>query len=409
MAIIAGLLTSATAATNDLVGEFQEAVFVRNSKGMNAGSTLFGLMAKLKTESSDNTEFNWFERPPLLRTIYANANNATLTGGGSLVISCDDGQGGDIYQYLAQGNILKNERTGEFYRVSADPTSSSAIAVVRGASGTTVTAILISDAITIITLAKDEGALPTRAMYADPSQLTNYIQTFNSSVNLSNAFKGQVLRTDIDGPLRERRIQALEKVAKDIELALLFGKKDRAAGQNGFIYSTGGIQDTVDSAGLSGINSLNGLKGTGVDYDTFSAWLRSFMVYGSDAKLAFCGPLAYSAISSFAMKLHGFQVYQSENVFGINITEVLTPFGTLSLTLHPLFQDLVSYNDWMIVVDLAHIVQKTFEPLFLQPDIQTPGQDSYQEQYRAKLGLKVKFPQAHGYAYGLQKILTPTC
>lgn len=403
MAVIAGLLSQSSAATNDLVGEFQESIFVRNSKGMNSGSTLFGLMARLKPEVADNTEYNWFERPPLLRTIYM----ATTALSTDLTISVDDGAGGDVYQYLAVGNILKNERTNEFLRVSADPTASASVAIVRGQAGTTAAAMNNNDVITIITLAKDEGALPTRALYADPSQLTNYIQTFNSSVFLTNAFKGQVLRTDIEGPLRERRIQALEKIAKDIELALLFGKKSRSAGTNGYIYTTGGIQDTVDSAGLTASNALNGLQGTGVAMDVFQTWLQSFMVYGSDAKVGFCGPLAYAATSSMAMKIQGFQVYQTETVFGINITEILTPFGTLSLVLHPLFKDLVNYNDWMVVVDLAHIVQKTFEPIFLQPDIQTPGQDSYQEQYRAKLGLKVKFPQAHGYAYGLQKILPP--
>ena len=56
------------------------------------------------------------------------------------------------------------------------------------------------------------------------------------------------------------------------------------------------------------------------------------------------------------------------------------------------------------MVDLQLIKQKVMEPLFLEPNIQLPGQDSYQEQFRAKLGLKLKFPAAFGYAYNLQKI-----
>jgi hypothetical protein len=44
------------------------------------------------------------------------------------------------------------------------------------------------------------------------------------------------------------------------------------------------------------------------------------------------------------------------------------------------------------------------EPLFLEPNIQTPGQDSYKEQFRAKLGLKLRFANAFGYAQSLQKI-----
>jgi hypothetical protein len=60
----------------------------------------------------------------------------------------------------------------------------------------------------------------------------------------------------------------------------------------------------------------------------------------------------------------------------------------------------------MVVVDLPLLVQKTFEPLFLEPDIQLPGQDSYKEQYRAKLGLKLKFAQAFGVAFNVNSIVT---
>ncbi len=316
----------------------------------------------------------------------------------------DDGAAVDVFQLLATGSILKIERTGEFVRVSADPTTST-IAVVRAQAGTSAAAILDNDVLSLITLAKDEGANAVRSVYEEPSLTTNYIQTFNSSVYLTNAFKNSVLRTDLEGPLRERRIQALEKIANDVELALLIGKRDRKSGTNGYIYSTGGIVDTIDRAGLTG-NALNGLTGTGVALSVVKTWLQSFMVYGSDAKLAFCGPLAYATFSDFANSAsNGFRIMNQETVFGMNITEIITPYGVLNLAFHPLMKNLVSYNDWMIVVDLMHVVQKTYEPLFLEPNIQTPGQDSYQEQYRAKLGLKVKFPQAHGYAYGLQKIV----
>jgi hypothetical protein len=69
-----------------------------------------------------------------------------------------------------------------------------------------------------------------------------------------------------------------------------------------------------------------------------------------------------------------------------------------------LLKEVSVYTDWLFVVDIAHVMQKTLEPLFLEPNIQTPGQDSYKEQFRAKLGLKLRFAEAFGYAYDLQKI-----
>src|SRR5205814_6238363 len=56
---------------SDLVGEYQETILVRNAKGYNVGTTLFGLMSRLKTEEAENNEYNWFERNPTKRVIYA--------------------------------------------------------------------------------------------------------------------------------------------------------------------------------------------------------------------------------------------------------------------------------------------------------------------------------------------------
>jgi len=42
--------------------------------------------------------------------------------------------------------------------------------------------------------------------------------------------------------------------------------------------------------------------------------------------------------------------------------------------------------------------------LFLEPNIQANGNDSYKEQYRAKLGLKLKFLNAHGVLGGFKTL-----
>jgi len=252
-------------------------------------------------------------------------------------------------------------------------------------------------------LGKGEGDLPTRSTYEEPVILTNFIQTFNSVVELTNAFKASKLRSDAAGPLKARRIQAMERIAKDIEMAFLMGTKQRRAGINGYQYFTGGIQDAVTTAAPA--NILLGLGGSGVANSVVQTWLQQFMTVGSDAKLALCGPLAYSAFSTYANSAtNGFRIMNQETVFGMNITVINTPFGELDLAFHPALKEIANFKDWMFVVDLAHVMQKTMEPLFLEPNIQTPGQDSYKEQFRAKLGLKLRFAQAFGFASGLQKI-----
>lgn len=411
MSAVAGLLSIQNASTTDLVGEYQETILVRNAKGYNVGTTLFGLMSRLKVEPAENTEYNWFERDPVRRQLAVGTADATAPSAQDEADTIDldeTASGGDAYPYLCEGHVLRNETTGEYMLVTATPTTNT-ISVKRAINTNDATTLatyvlLADDPITIVSMAKTEGADPTRARFEEPETLTNYIQTFNSTVELTNAFKANKLRTDSEGPLRERRLQALEHVAKDIELALFFSVKRRLTDGAKYKYLTGGLRDSVDTGAPA--NILDGQGTTGVDYETLANWLQSFMTQGSDAKLAFCGPKAYAAISNYAIKAeNGFRISQQESVFGMNITAIQTPFGELDLTMHPLFKEIVSYHGFMGVVDLAHIVQKSQEPLFLESNIQTPGQDSYKEQYRAKLGLKLKFAEAFAYADDFQKIV----
>jgi len=396
---------------DEWVSEFQDTILVRNSRGLNAGTTLFGLMSKLRNEPAETTEYKWFERDPVTREVFIdNASTAYTSSSTSIVV--DNGADDQVNGIAQVGTILRTS-TGELMRVSAVTTGATetTLTVTRGFGSTTasLTGLANNDTLVIVTLGKDEGSSPINPVYETPSTLVNYIQTFNSAVHLTNAFKASKLRTDIEGPLRERRVQALERIARDIELAYFFGRKASGgfvSGTNGRVWYTGGIVEAVDNSSSGTVaQKLNGLAGTGVALSVFNDWLASFLTLGSDAKLAFCGPKAYAAISNFANSAsNGFRITGQETVFGMNITTINTPFGELSLAMHPLFKEIGSYNDWMIVVDLALIVQKVMEPMFLEPNIQTPGADSYMEQFRAKYGLKLKFAEAFGYAYGLQKI-----
>lgn len=424
MSAVSGLLAvDGGASTGEWVSEYQQSILVRNSKGLNVGTTLFGLMSKLKNEPAETTEYKWFERDPVSRTVSSSAIPETDSSGPSgtdsasagVWVALDDGSGGSVNGLVQQGTILKHipaaggGNTAEYLRVtSAAPTTVSSLEyykVERAFGGTSAVAVADNDTFVILTLGKDEGANPSLAAFETATEYVNYIQTFNSTVNLTNAFKGSKLRTDIEGPLKERRLQALERIARDQELAYFFGNKSKTndSTDNGFRYYTGGIQEAVDTVG--GNNVMNGAGSTGVTLTALHDWLQSFLVVGSDSKLAFCGPKAYAAISRQANDAaNGFRITGQEHVFGMNITAINTPFGELDLVMHPLFKEVTEYNDWAVVVDLALLSQKVMEPLFLEPNVQTPGADAYKEQFRGKYGLKLKFPEAFGYAYNFEKV-----
>lgn len=411
MSAVAGILSIFNSNSSDLVGEYQETILVRNSKGYNAGTTLFGLMSRLGAEPAENTEFNWFERDPVRRELAANGADATPPSAqfeADTIIFSETTTGGNAYPYLAAGHVLRNTRTGEYVRVTATPTTNT-VSVLRAIDTSTAATLLTytindDDVYVIITLGKPEGASPTQASYEEPTINTNYVQTFNSTVEITNAFKGNKLRSDAMGPITDRRIQALEKISRDIELAYFLGSRQKINDTSKYVYLTGGIKDAIDRNVSA--NALNGGGTSGIAIEDFKAWLRDPMSLGSDSKLFLCGPLAYSAFSDYANQaVNGFRITQAESVFGMNITVVQTPFGSLDLAMHPLFREISSLQDWGFLIDLAHIKQKTMEPLFLEPNVQLPGDDSYKEQYRAKLGLKLKFANAFGYVSSFRKLV----
>lgn len=407
MAAIGGLLSTTTgASTNELVSEFQTGILTRNARGLNVGTTLFGLMSRLSNENAENNTYNWFERDPVTRIVYSKGATASAVTATGLLFDDNGTSAASVYGILQVGVVIKNIRTGESMRITAVTANATDVStnVERGFDGTAAN-INDNDSWVVITMGKDEGADPAISVFETASTLTNYVQTFNASVYLTNAFKGTKLRTDIAGPLQERRIQALERICRDIEFAYFFGKPAVKTGTNGSIYYTGGIKAAVDASAGASTNVLNGNDTSGTSLANVQNWLQSFLTVGSDSKILLAGPKTYAAFSNYANSgTNGFRITGQENVFGMNITTINTPFGALDLAMHPLFKEVSEYADWGFVVDLAMIVQKVMEPMFLEPNIQTPGKDAYQEQFRAKYGLKMKFSTAFGYCYDFSKI-----
>lgn len=408
MANIKGPFSVLNADTNDYVGEWQEEVLVRNATGANQDTPalLYGLMSRLDVEEAAAPKFNWFERDPVKNDFYINFASGYSTTDTSLII--DDGAGNSVGGLLAEGDILTVVTAAglpsEKILITADPAATT-ITVTRGFAGTTAVALPDNTQFDLTTRAKAEGQAQSRSSYQEPEVVYNYIQTFNRGVDVTNLFKGTALRSDMTGPLAERRMFALEAIGRDIESAFFFGKRSQASASTGYRYSTGGIYEALNEAGLTS-NILNGAGATGVTIDALLAWTQSWQTYGNvNSKLAFCGPGAFSAFAAYADKgANGFRIQGTESTLGMKITQFQTSYGEINLVQHPLFTQKPFANNWIIAADLSKIGQKSMEPLFLEENTQLPGSDLYSEQLRAKHGLKIAFAKAHGAAYNLSLI-----
>lgn len=422
MSAVSTFLTTANPTPNDQVGEWYEEIRVRQGRSANMNSPLLGICSRLKAEKANSYFFNWFERDPARRNFYIlNAGSAYTATTTTLAISDSAGNTANaIWPILNVNSVLLNTATGEYISLTQRPTTNS-IVVQRnqydklglGLGTGTAAGVANGQLWSLITLPRDEGGLPPRAVFEQPETLTNYVQTFGSSVFLSNYYNAGELRTDMDGPLEQNKVYALETICNDIEFSYMVGQKnagvDPETGRN--LYTTGGIKGAVDAA-IAADSSLAGnvlncaATGNACTLKAFKQWLQGWLINGTETKLLFCGPLSFSALSDYANSgANGFRIMNNDGeVFGMKLYDVVTPLGSVSMAMHPLMKNSLGFNDWMIGVDLNLITQKVMEKLFYQDGIETPGQAAYQGQFRAMLALKLEFAAAFGYATGLRSI-----
>lgn len=400
MSAIVGYLTSVNAQASDLVGEYQSGILVKRSKGFNA--VLFGLMARLANESSDNTEFNLFERDPVTRRVFSSAGTTVTT---ATTLAFDDGAGNSAHVFLGLGDTLWNQRSGEYVYVAENPTTGNVVVqrAINSVSGTVVD----NDEWVIVSRGIEEGGNASRGEYENPSLITNYIQTFSRTYELSLQFKGEVLRSDAEGKQRDAALQALERISADIELAYLFGVKTKiTGGTSKRLYTTGGIHDAIVKAGLSSTNILNGNGTSGISIDALISWTKNVLTNGSDAKLLLAGPSAYSAISSYANSgAAGYRYTSTDRAWGLQIQTINTPFGEIGLAMHPLLKETPNLHDKAILVDLENVIQKVKVPLIFRDCLADNDAFAIKEGFYAELGLKLSFPEAFGSLTNFSKVI----
>jgi hypothetical protein len=406
MAVVTGILTTENAQAVDDAGEWQSGILVRNGGNQDCGSVLFPVLTKLSIENADNHSFNWFERNPTRTNFFASAAFAA----GATVISFSDnangdGTGGDVFGLLSTGTVLRNFRTNEAVLILNDPTAA-AVAVVRGAFGTTAAAVVQGDIFVLVTKGSGEDGKIRRAAYEEPETLTNYVQRFDETVRISDLFAGDRLRSDARGALPERRLQAAERIAKDIELAYFDGYKGSTATADGPLYTTGGIRNAIETAGLTD-NIITGGGPAGLGINAFQAWLETVMLNGTQNKIIYCGPKFYSSVSHLAGSAEaGFRFSGVlESLWGMHIQTIKTPHGDIDLCLHPLFKESQAHRGSGYIVDLGLLVQKNMSKLELYGNCENPERFGRAENFRAILGLKLKNPTAFGYCANLQNIL----
>lgn len=370
----------------------------------NGKAPLTGLTSGMKSKSTDDPEYNWWTKTLQKQRFEGDADEPS----GATSISVTEGA-----TKLVENHLLYAEETGEIMRVSSDPTSDTAIPVERGFAGTSAQAFdagtgTINPNLTVIGTAFEEGANAPTGLNFDPTKFHNFTQIFRNALEATRTAMKTRLRTG--DAVREAKRECLEYHSIEMERAFFWGSRNEATQNGNPIRTTGGIKYWMDNHASANVINRGG---SATDLETLEGWLKDIFAFGSSEKMAFCGNEALLTIQQIVRKNADYQLMQGQKEFGMNVSRLTSPFGTVVFKTHPLFNyssggthNAVAYfgfNSSVYVLDMENIVYRFLEDSDTKylPDRQTNDLDGMKSEYLTECGIELHHPETHFIINGL--------
>lgn len=384
---IMGLRGTGDWGTDERPKNFRETILFRQPNGQ---APLTALMSKMGSEKTDDPEFAWWEEQLSAIRVATSAaigttglTTFTLTGGG------DD---------LVPGDLLLIEKTdqatydNEIVEVTA-VASSTSITVSRGAAGTTAATTAGATNMTKIGNVYGEGTTSPSASTRNPTKLYNYCQIFKTAYELTESSKVTNARTG--DPLKNDKKRKMFDHSVAMEFAFLFGRRWEGTGSNGKPKrTTGGLRSFIStnvkvfSGDFTLDNFINAVSPV-FDYATGAG----------DERLAFVGNTALTALNRLAMNATNMRINQQEmiKVYGMNMTRIVMPQGTLYLKSHPLMNVHPIFTKSMFVLNPSGIKYRHLRDTKPQDNIQANDADTQKGQWIGECGLEVQHEKTFAY------------
>jgi hypothetical protein len=383
----------------------------------NGSVSLTALSALMKSSSTDDPQFHWFDKtlPAQQATIVNQFTNLLCTSAYT-----SGGVAGDTVYVTATEAATGNSefRTGHvvMLQYSADPTMRCVGKVTYvSKTSTTVTlgiklleaddnsstyTIADTDYVSIIGNANPEGSQMPDAVSYDPTKRYNYTQIFRSSLSLTRTRMRTKVRYGSTA-YQEAKRDCLELHGIEMEKGFIWGVATDGTGDNGQPErTTGGLLSFIDSTNISAYTTDTDF--TGKDWLTggrkwLNKWLELLFRYGSRNRTAYVGSGTVLAINEL-VENYGFYTFTPKTIsYGIQVMEWVTPFGTIDFYTHPLFSFAAQWRSTMLLFDPINLEYRYVDDTFFQKDDRMKdgtwvSLDGIVEGYLTECGLEVHHP-----------------
>lgn len=372
-----------------------------------AKAPLTALTSLMKSESTDDPVFHWFQKTLDARRLKLAA--AVTTGAATLTVDPTFQSGTDFAtaKITKAGDILLVEGTGEILRVNADPSTDDTVPVTRAQAGTTGTAIDPAAAganpyVTVIGSAMEEGSLAPTSVNYDPIELNNYCQIFRSTLSITRTAQKTRLRTG--DAVTEAKRECLEYFGIDMERAFWFNGKKQLTTVNGLParFTAGILQQIKDGAPQ---NVVAAPAGGLIDMNFLEKNTELAFRFGSSEKMAFGSNLALLALQQAIRKNSFWRIETGIKEFGLTVSRFITPFGELVFKTHPLFNQMqggvtaatpfLSIANNIYILDMQNIRYRYVDDVMYEKDLTPIGLDGLKSGYKAECGLELHHAPSH--------------
>lgn len=388
----------------------------------NGDAPLTAIMAKMKSEKTDDPLFNWWTKGlPTQRAaitdIYSDAALSSAYASGATA-------GSVVYASMTAA-YASHFRIGHqvLFRYSSDyryDINAKVIAVLSNGASSYVGCKLLQadsstylascDTLLVIGNINSEGAPMPDAITYDPTKLYGYTQIFRTPLEITRTARKTRLRTG--DAYKEMKREALELHSIEMEKAFLFGYPTENTGDNGKKErTTAGIVYWINN--YSGITSsfvTDTSIATGKTWNSggeewLDYYLEQIFRYGSEDRLAFCGSGVLLAINKLVKQGGNYTFTPKTGSYGIKVMEWVTPFGTINLKRHPLFSYEATNANSMLIIAPEQLVYRYIDDttFYDDPEKKNTGytrRDGTKEEFLTECGLELHHPSMFGWLHG---------
>lgn len=413
----------------------------------NGAAPLVGLLSIMKTEETNDQKFSWFEKRLAEQrgTTAANTTGSFITNTGTnadaanpfniamndtiRVVVADNTLFRVGHQVQIRNATITGGNSDIFGIVTSRETVNTnkqaiTIRVTEAVAGVSNAAAAVGLEVFIIGSSFAEGVADmSSSIYNLPIQPENFVQIFRSPFSFTGSSLHTSVKFDESGPYKDKAKETSVYHMIEMEKAFMFSRKQvyiTAAGEphyqtggiiywlqqfeNGSVYgNTAATLDTDDNKRI--ITNASGQL-------TRSWWNklmeRLFRVTNNMAneKLILCGTGFVAVLHDMFQGNTMFTMQQgSKMTYGMEVVKMITPFGTVYLKTHPIFNQhpILRYNGLCLDVPNLKYRYLIGRDTKLLTNRQNNDEDRRKDEWLSECGLEQQFPESHMYIQNIRQ------